>query len=45
MSDPLGSDPTSFKTRSVDGCEFRDFSNYTYFGTPEFAVEYLKFKG
>ena len=29
----------------VDGCEFRDFSNYTYFGIPEFAIEYLKFKG
>ena len=46
VSDPLGADPNSYLNRSVDnGCHFRDFNNYTYFGVPEFATEYIQYKG
>ena len=43
--DPLGTDPGAYQTQMVDNCHFRDFKNHSYFGVPEFALEYIKYKG
>jgi hypothetical protein len=45
ISDPLGSNPAAFQKQTISGCSFRDFGNYSYFGVPEFADDYIQFKG